>query len=121
MTIFIENNLNLNKYNCILDKNFNPLFIINKFNSIALNIQNKRVNETLKLKKSYIEFPYFSLKSNVAYYDDEWIFKNIYNHYFCFCKGPNCLSSKISENCIYYFYLNIIDIRDIYKKQTIYL
>ena len=57
------------------------------------------------------------LKRNIDIYEDEWIFKNIFNHYFCFCKGVNCLISKITQNCKYYFYVNIIDKnRNIYKK-----
>ena len=42
---------------------------------------------------------------------------NIYNHYFCFCKGINCFSINITDSCKYDFYLNIIDNnKNIYNK-----
>ena len=37
-----------------------------------------------------------------------WYFKNIFNLYFCFCKGA-CSYKDISQLCKYRFYLSIID------------
>jgi hypothetical protein len=91
------------------DNIFNPLFIYHEYNSIFKNFKVPKLNETFKFKKLYINFPLYSLKRNIDINEDEWIFENIFNHYFCFCKGINCFISKISQNCKYYFYLNIID------------
>ena len=91
------------------DNIFNPLFIHHEYNSIFKNFKVPKLNETFKFKKLYINFPLYSLKRNIDINEDEWIFENIFNHYFCFCKGINCFISKISQNCKYYFYLNIID------------
>ena len=41
---------------------------------------------------------------------------NIYNHYFCLCKGSKC-NNNTPQNCKYFFYLNIIDNnRKLYNK-----
>ena len=48
---------------------------------------------------------------------NNWSFINIYNNYFCLCKGNNCSYESINQNCKYYFYLNIIYIsKNLYKK-----
>ena len=99
------------------DNIFNPLFIHAEYKSIFKNFKVPKLNETFKFKKSYTNFPLYSLKRNIDIYEDEWIFKNIFNHYFCYCKGINCLISKISQNCKYYFYLNIInENKNVYNK-----
>ena len=70
-----------------------------------------------KIKKLYISKPRCNLKRHVASEDNQWNFFNIFNEYFCFCKGLNCLSQIISKSCKYYFYLYIIDNnRKVYKK-----
>ena len=64
-----------------------------------------------------IEYPNYSLKRNVALFKDKWNFKNIYNSYFCFCHGGNCIDKNTLESCKYSFYLYIIDNnRNIYQK-----
>jgi len=84
--------------------------IYNKINNINLNI-------SLKLKKSYMNYPLLSLKRNVAIFENIWYFKNIYNEYFCFCKGLYCLTKDNYQRCKYYSYLKIIDDnKNIYKK-----
>ena len=111
---------NLQNYKILEYKNdnmFNPLFIYSEYNSIVKKFTITKLNETFKCQKLYIHFPLCDLKRNIDVYEDEWFFKNIFNHYFCYCKGLNCLISEISQNCKYYFYLNIIDKnRNIYKK-----
>lgn len=52
---------------------------------------------------------------------NQWIFRNIFNHYFCFCKGKNCLFYDIPQKCKYYFYLSIIDNNKYLYKKTEYL
>ena len=96
---------------------FDPLIVNNKYKSIINKINDYKINETLKLKKSYIRYPYSILKRNVIIKEGIWEFRNIYNHYFCFCKGFNCSTSIISQNCKYFFFLSIIDNnRNVYNK-----
>jgi hypothetical protein len=76
-----------------------------------------RYNKTLKLEKSYIRFPYFLLRRFSVLNENTWNYGNIYDCYFCFCKGFNCLKIKISQKCKYYFNLNIINNnRNVYNK-----
>lgn len=56
--------------------------------------------------------------------NNSWIFKNIYNHYFCFCKGESCFSKinlKNGQRCKYNFYLSIIDNNRYLYNKTEYL
>ena len=107
-------------YNDLIYQNdclFNPFLINNEYNSLYKRIDDKSMNKTLKLKKSYIEYPFYFIKSIVSLKNNQWLFKNIYNYYFCFCKGQNCLNSNIPDDCKYNFYLYIIDNnRDLYQK-----
>lgn len=99
------------------DKIFDPLFINKEYYSIIKKINNKHINETLKLKKSYIQYPYCILKRDFFIHENQWNYKNIYNNYFCFCKGQDCLKANITDLCKYSFYLQIIDNnRNIYIK-----
>ena len=114
---FSSNRQNYKIFKYKNDNIFNPLFINAEYYSIIKKFTIQKLNETFKLKKLYNHFPLYSLKRNIEIYEEEWIFKNIFNHYFCYCKGVNCLISKIPQNCKYYFYMNIIDKnRNIYKK-----
>ena len=111
--------LNRNKHIEFKNDNniFDPLFLNNKFFSLLKKMYMKEINETLKLKKSYINYPFYNLKRRVIINENKWTFINIFNNYFCSCKGMNCLFSKISQKCKYYFYVNIIDNnRNIYQK-----
>ena len=92
---------------------FNPQSINKEYLGLINNItdtsQNKSIlNNISKLKMLYIDKPYFQNKMNIILNESQWYFKNIYNNYFCFCKGY-CLYSKIPELCKYLFYLYIID------------
>ena len=92
----------LSDYNIILDKN----------NSIK-----GRKNDTFKL--SYALYPMKIFKRNFAIYDNNWYFANLYNYYFCFCRGKNC--THIGQSCKFRNYLNIIDINRYVYKKTDYL
>ena len=105
----LENNLNYNNFIYENDKLFDPLFINNEYKYILNKINDQTINETLKLKKSYIKYPLCILKRNILFINNKWRFRNIYNHHFCFCNGLNCLNINATENCKYKFYLNIID------------
>jgi hypothetical protein len=85
--------------------------------SLLKNVNNKKLNENFKLKKSYIQYPIYSLKRNCFQKENIWMFENIMNNYFCFCKGQKCIKSKINQNCKFFFYVHIIDnSRDLYLK-----
>ena len=109
---------NKNKYSiCENNDIYDPLLINKEYLLLTQKINNKNLNETFKFKKSYIDYPYCSLKRNALLYENIWTFRNIYNNYFCFCKGFDCLNSDISNKCKYFFYLNILDNnRNIYNK-----
>ena len=108
-----------NYNNFIYENNnlFDPLIINDEYNSLVNNINDKMINETFKLKKSYIQYPYCILKRTAVTDNQEWSFKNLYNHHFCFCNGLNCLNINVTEKCKFKFYINIIDNnRNIFKK-----
>jgi len=109
---------NIFDYNDLRRKNeskFDPL-VIDKEYTLNLSLNNnsnyKSINETLTLKKSYIINPNYSSKSNLNIYNDKWTFINIYNHYFCLCKGLYCYPRNFNSEfkiCKYKFYSSIID------------
>ena len=73
-------------------------------------IQNKNISfESKRLKSLYISKPIYSSTINSIKTENKWGFVNIFDEYFCFCKGPNCFNIKISNNCKYFFYIYIID------------
>ena len=99
------------------DNYFNPTNVKNDHDKLMDDFQDMRINETLKLKMSYEINPCTTLKRNMLLIYDKWYNLNIYGHYFCSCKGENCLVTNVTEKCKYYFYVSIIDSnRDVYKK-----
>jgi CDP-glycerol glycerophosphotransferase (TagB/SpsB family) len=99
---------------------FNLSLINEKFNFLSKKIHSNKLSKSLRLKKSFIQKPLFSTKNNIGK-NNIWIFRNIFNHYFCFCKGKNCLFYNIPTKCKYYFYLSIIDNSKHLYKKTEYL
>lgn len=64
-----------------------------------------------------MQYPNCLSKKNVNITINNWVFINIYNNYFCLCKGNKCSYEIINQKCKYYFYLNIIDInKNVYNK-----
>ena len=106
---FNEDIINYNNIANINNKIFFPISYNNQYLNLINKINNKKLNETLKLKLSYFKYPYFTLKGNIDSKENIWRFEHIYNYYFCFCKGKACLNSKINQNCKYYFYQYLID------------
>jgi hypothetical protein len=100
------------------DEIFESIILNKEYTNIIKSFYDKNKNNTLKLKKLYIEFPLCNLKRDVAINENVWYFQNIYSDYFCFCKGFFCLEGKNSQKCKYFFYLYIIDNnRNIYEKK----
>ena len=96
---------------------FDPLIIMQNYKkNIVDNIINNQ-NKNLKLKSSYMKYPFFFLKRYSTFKEDIWIFLNIFNHYFCLCKGNYCFLKEISPIEKYLFYQYIIDNnRQVYNK-----
>ena len=116
---FLFNEKRFNLYNTTFqnDDYFNPNIIKEKFDIILDNFNEKRINETLKLRKTYQTYPYSTLKREALLSEGRWLFRNLYNEYFCMCKGDLCLKFNITEKCKYYFYISIIDSnRYVYNK-----
>ena len=96
---------------------FCPLLINENYDSLIKKINGKNLKTNRKLKKSYLHYPYCVLKKDSIFFNDKWIFKNIYNEFFCFCKGNKCLNTNTVDSCKFPFYLNIIDKnRNVYPK-----
>ena len=128
------NNINIIKASHFIDINYsNILYFENDtiFKVSKIDFKNKYflpqlqnnniIIKTKKLKKLYISKSFCTLKRNFSI-GTKWIFANIFNEYFCFCKGLNCLNISISKVCKYKFYLYLIDKNHhIYKKTDILL
>ena len=94
---------------------YNYYFILSQFENNSSLIDNK------KLKKLYYTKPINSLKREINDNKNKWNFLNIYNEFFCFCYGSDCLKFENSK-CKYYFYLYLIDINHkIYNKEDFLL
>lgn len=116
INFFKENIFNYKNLNYINDNIFSPLILNEKYKNMVKKMSYSQKNETLKLKKSYITYPYYSLKRFTSLYENIWSFRNIYNYYFCFCRGEICLPTP-PQKCKFNVYLNIIDnSRNIYRK-----
>ena len=103
------------------DNHFNPLLIYKKYlllnNRINEGLKKQNLSDNLTFKKFYLEKPIFSTLLNSSLKENIWEYKNIYNNYFCFCRGSNCFYFNINKICKYRFYLNIIDEnKDLYNK-----
>ena len=116
---FNENIFNYTKCYNQNDKLFQPLFLKKYYYKNNKNISN--------LKKLYISKPECNTKSNIAKKKEEWTFVNIYNHYFCFCYGHNCLyhnflnHENTTQICKYKFYLSLIEESQNLYNKTDYL
>ena len=118
LDFFTYNNNKINdNYIYNIEDVYNSSLINEKFNVLIKQIY---YNNSLRLKKSFIQKPLFTTKSNIAK-QNQWIFINLFNYYFCFCKGKNCLFRDIPQKCKYYFYLNIIENNKYLYEKTEYL
>ena len=118
---------NLIDYNNFIFKNddeFDPLIHISHVTKQNINNEKKynnlNINDSFLLKKSYYLIPNFNIKNNLAYIEEKWFLKNIYNNFFCFCKysiNSKCLYKNISQRNKYFLYLYFIDNnRNVYNK-----
>ena len=118
-TIYFFNNefINLHYFKFKRDNKFNYLIINKEYIKIIKLLENKNKKKNFLLKSSFIEAPNCFTKSEIAIKNNEWYYRNIYNNYFCFCKGSLCLFKNINQKCKYRFYLYIIyNNRNLYNK-----
>ena len=116
---FLFDDKRFNLYNTTFqnDDYFNPTVIKDKYDLLIDTFRNMRINETLKFRKTYQTYPYSTLKREALLSSGRWQFRNLYNEYFCICKGDSCLKINVTEKCKYYFYISIIDSnRYVYNK-----
>ena len=112
-------NINLSDTNHINDKIFDPNFVKDEY---LRNHSKTRRRDTYKdnvLKNNYMKDPISDLKRSVHRQSKKggWIYKNIYNNYFCFCVGKRCLKEEVKQMCKLNFYKYVIDInRNLYPK-----
>lgn len=121
-TYVIDNNIFNNKYpnDDIFDSskiNYNYSFFLSKLQKKQSSLEMK------KLKKLYISKPICTLKRGLAKRENQWYYINIFNQYFCLCKGSNCLKTMNNfGRCKYFFYIYLIDINNnVYKKEDFLL
>ena len=108
-------------YNCEkLVKEYKYNYINKHPSSIFPEVQISNKNSSL-LTKSYFSQPIFKIKENAIFSKNDWYFKNIYNHYFCYCNGHFCKFSQSFDDCKYYLYLSIIDNNKNLYEKTHYL
>jgi len=113
---FKSNTYNYNDLWLKNDTEFDPEYINYEYKSLVDKTKNKHLNKALRFKEYYIQSPLCYLRRNISE-KSEWLFKNIYNYYFCFCVGYNCLKLKIPQKSKYYKYMDIIENnRNLYPK-----
>ena len=125
---FTQKLININNRLFNNNNKFNINYIYHNYN-ILLSKINKNKNKDdfywknhFCLKSSFLKPPLPLLKRDISQVEGRWYFNNIYENYFCFCRGESCTKLISSNNqnfqsCKYYFYLTIIDNnRNLYEK-----
>ena len=113
-------NVNFNSFNENNNK-FNLNFVIANYK----NLLNKIKKENNILKASFLQPPSNFFKREIALAESRWYFKNIFETYFCFCKGKSCIALSIFyminfQSCKYFFYLTILDDNSNVYQKTYY-
>lgn len=74
-----------------INNNYNKLlYIINQSNK-----KDKKFNESMYLKTSYLKPPLAYKKREIALAEGIWYYNNIFENYFCFCRGESCININI--------------------------
>ena len=121
----------------LININLNPLFqnntkfdinyINNNYNKLLHKINlfkktNTTCFQTFNLKSSFLKPPLSYKKRDISRIEGRWYYNNLYENYFCFCRGESCINIKTFNNynfqyCKYYFYLTILDNnKNVYRK-----
>ena len=122
-TVIIYNEIILSpdeiKYNFYTENDsvFDKALVKEEYNTLLSRTKDYRYNRTLMFMEYYMTPPICQLKRDVFEGREDWIFYNIYNTYFCFCVGNNCLRLYAPHSCKYYKYMDIIEHnRHVYPK-----
>ena len=114
--LFDNKDFNYNYKTFLNNDKFNLTYINEKYSSLCQTFQNSKDNSYL-LQKCFFSPPICQTKEKVIISKNTWYFKNIYNHYFCYCDGYNCEFNQNFDDCKYYFYLSVIDNnKNVYEK-----
>ena len=119
---FNNNNSIISKLRKPRNHKYYQFYVQNENINLTNQLNEKKTNATLK--SSYIQKPCFYTLTSKESEDNKWLFKNIYNQYYCFCKGLDCEINKKTNNfqlCKYNYYLSIIDNYSNLYKKTEYL
>ena len=111
--------INLSDTNHINDKIFDPNFVKDEYLRKYSKTKRRDTYKDNLLKKNYMKAPISDLKRSVHRQSKKggWIYKNIYNNYFCFCVGKRCLKEEVKQMCKLNFYKYVIDVnRNLYPK-----
>jgi len=111
--------INLSDTNHINDIIFDPNFVKDEYLREHSKTKRRDTYKDNLLKKNYMKAPISDLKRSVHRQSKKggWIYKNIYNNYFCFCVGKRCLKEEVKQMCKLNFYKYVIDInRNLYPK-----
>ena len=121
----ININLNISHQN---NNRFNPNNVFQNYQQFLqiINKSKKEINSEFYLKSSYLKFPLCLLKRDNSLVEGRWYFNNIYETYFCYCKGKSCINLSTFymynfQQCKYSFYLTVIDDNKYLYQKTHYL
>jgi len=117
---FTDKLFNINQNQGIQDNyKFDFNYLYKKYKDLLQNINEHKkkgifLEESNRLKSSYMQPPLCFLKRDIAQDEGKWYFKKIYENYFCFCKGESCtnipsFNIHSYQSCKYFFYLTILN------------
>lgn len=118
-TIYLFTNefINFHYFKYKINNRYNFIFMNKEYKKLLTKIETNMINKYNLLQISFIEPPNCYTKKEIAIINNEWYYRNIYNTYFCFCKGTLCYIKKINQKFKYKFFLSIIfKTRKLYNK-----
>ena len=101
--------INYEDYSHENDDAFDPRIINYNFNFRVNDIKSDKLERPFSLKKAYFRKPIFDLRRNLVRNNSDWLFRNFYDEYYCYCVGNNCLREPFYQSCKYLYYIVIID------------
>ena len=115
-----EEKFNLNNFYYQNENLFDPIYINQQYINRAKKINANTDIQTPKLKSTYLQYPYCTLRRRAIKNYEKWYFRNIYNDHFCFCVGSGCLLN-VDQNCKQMFYISQMDKNQHLYKNTDFL
>ena len=117
LTFDFSKYINLNDNEHENDTIFDNDIITKEYNAIKEKSTSIKTYKNYILWRNYMKSPICNLKRNAIGDMKGWVFRNIYNNYFCYCIGRSCTKSEVKQICKLNFYKNVIDInRNLYPK-----